>query len=292
MLYSEGKFMRRYLFILMLVWAIVLLVAGCTRREQSIRKNSLTVKGSDTMVNLLSNLAESFMGEHKHCTVSVTGGGSGTGIAALLNGTTDICSASRSVNDKERELAKSKNITPVEHIVGLDGLAVMVNPKNLLNELSLEQLRKIYTGEYTNWSDVGGPKQEIVLLSRESNSGTYVYFQEHVLSKLDYSPQARLMPSTAAIVQSVSSDAGAIGYGGVAYAVNPSVKILNVKANADSLAVAPTEANVHNGTYPISRPLFLYTNGQPAGAIKEFIDYVVSPQGQAIVKETGYMAIQ
>jgi phosphate transport system substrate-binding protein len=284
--------MWRRFFTLVLITAALLLAAGCTRREPGEQKSSLTVKGSDTMVNLMSNLAESFMREHKNVSVSVTGGGSGTGIAALINGTTDICSSSRSLSDKERDLAKNKRISPVEHVVGLDGLAVMVNPKNPISELSLEQLRRIYTGEYTNWSDVGGPKQEIVLLSRESNSGTYVYFQEHVLNKSDYSPTARLMPSTAAIVQSVSSDAGAIGYGGVAYAENPSVKILNVRPHADSAAVAPTEANVHNGTYPISRPLFLCTNGQPTGAVKAFIEYCVSPQGQAVVKETGYMAIR
>ena len=284
--------MRKRLFVLVLVGTAALAVLGCTRPEQRARKNDITIKGSDTMVNLMSNLAESFMREHKDITVSVTGGGSGTGIAALINGTTDICASSRSLNGKEQDLAKSRNITSVEHVIGLDGLAVMVNPKNPVGELSVEQLRKIYTGEYTNWSDVGGPSQEIVLLSRESNSGTYVYFQEHVLNKADYSPRARLMPSTAAIVQSVSGDAGAIGYGGAAYAENPSVKILKIKAQADSAGVAPTEENVHNGTYPISRPLFLYTNGQTTGAVKEFIDYSLSSQGQAIVRETGYMTVR
>lgn len=286
--------MKKSAVILTLILGMVVLILGasCKRNGQTGPKVSITIKGSDSMVNLMSNLSEMFMKEHQNITVSVTGGGSGTGIAALLNGTTDVCSSSRSLNEKELSLAKSQNIAPVEHIIGLDGLAVMVNPKNPNNELSLEQIRKIYTGEYTNWSDVGGPKQEIILLSRESNSGTYVYFQEHVLNKADYSPKARLMPSTAAIVQSVSTDVGAIGYGGVAYAENPSVKVLNVKTHSDSAAVAPTEANVHSGKYPISRPLFLYTNGQPAGAIREFIEFCLNPQGQAIVKETGYMAVK
>ncbi len=268
---------------------VMLLAVGCSRTQTTAQGGSIMIKGSDTMVNLMSNLAEAFMREHKHINVAVTGGGSGTGIAALINGTTQLCASSRKMNEKEMQQAKAQNVTPVEHTIGLDGLAVMLNPKNPVSELSLEQLRKIYTGEYTNWRDVGGPVQEIVLLSRESNSGTYVYFQEHVLNKQDYSPKARLMPSTAAIVQSVTSDLGAIGYGGVAYAENPRVKIVKVKSNADTPGVMPTMENVLNGSYPISRPLFLYTNGQPAGAIQEFISYAKGAQGQGIVEETGYI---
>ena len=270
----------------------MLVVIGCSRRDPASEKASLIIKGSDTMVNLLSNLAEHYMKDHPNVSVSVTGGGSGTGIAALLNGTTDICASSRTINEKERGLAQTKSIVPVELSIGLDGLAVMVNPKNSISELSLDQIRRIYTGEYTKWTHVGGPSQDIVVLSRESNSGTYVYFQEHVLNKADFSPKARLMPSTAAIVQSLGEDVGAIGYGGVAYAENPSVKILRVKLHADSAGVLPTEATVHSGEYPISRPLFLYTNGQPTGATKAFIDYCLSPAGQAIVVETGYMAVK
>ena len=271
---------------------VLVLGAGCGKKETAMQRTSINIKGSDTMVNLMSNLAEEYMKEHPNVNIAVTGGGSGTGIAALLNGTTEICAASRAMQQKEIDLAKSKGITPVEKIIGLDGLAVMVNPKNPIGELTIEQLRKIYTGEYTNWKDVGGQNQEIVLLSRESNSGTYVYFQEHVLNKADYSPKARLMPSTAAIVQSAGSDAGAIGYGGVAYAENPSVKIVSVKDAPDSVAVQPTEANVVSGSYPISRPLFLYTNGQPSGPLKEFFDFCNGPRGQAIVKDTGYVPLK
>ena len=272
--------------------AALIFVTGCGKKEAAVQRTSINIKGSDTMVNLMSNLAEEYMKEHPNVNIAVTGGGSGTGIAALLNGTTEICAASRAMQQKEIDLAKSKGITPVEKIIGLDGLAVMVNPKNPIGELTIEQLRKIYTGEYTNWKDVGGQNQEIVLLSRESNSGTYVYFQEHVLNKADYSPKARLMPSTAAIVQSAGSDAGAIGYGGVAYAENPSVKIVSVKDAPDSVAVQPTEANVVSGSYPISRPLFLYTNGQPSGPLKEFFDFCNGPRGQAIVKDTGYVPLK
>lgn len=250
----------------------------------------IQVKGSDTMVNLMSNLAEEYMKAHPGVTVAVTGGGSGTGIAALLNNTTDVCASSRTFKEEETKLALSKNITPTPITIGLDGLAVMVHPKNPIAELSLEQLRKIYTGEYTKWSDVGGADKSIVLLSRESNSGTYVYFQEHVLNKADYSRTALLMPSTAAIAKSVSEDETAIGYGGIAYAEKAAVKTVNVKTSADAPAVRPSTETVLNGSYPISRPLFLYTNGTASGDVKAFVDYCLSGSGQKIVTETGYIS--
>jgi phosphate transport system substrate-binding protein len=250
----------------------------------------LQVKGSDTMVNLMSNIAEAYMTAHPGTTVAVTGGGSGTGIAALLNGTTDICAASRSWKKEEIDLAKSKGINPTPTVVGLDGIAVMVNKMNPVSELSIEQLRKIYTGEYTNWKDVGGPDRKLVVLSRESNSGTYVYFQEHVLNKADYAKTALLLSSTAAITKAVTDDASAIGYGGIAYAEHANVKTIMVKNTTDATAVAPSTETVLNGTYPISRPLYLYTNGTPAGDVKTFVDYCMSSAGQKIVTETGYIA--
>jgi phosphate transport system substrate-binding protein len=251
----------------------------------------IQIKGSDTMVNLMSNLAEAYMKAHSEVNIAVTGGGSGTGIAALINGTTNICAASRTWKDEENKQAAAKNIAPTPLTIGLDGLAVMVNKKNPVSELTLEQLKKIYTGEYTRWNEVGGPDQPIILLSRESNSGTYVYFQEHVLEKKDYSAKARLMPSTAAIAKSVTEDQWAIGYGGIAYAEHANVKTVNVKKTADAPAIAPTTATVIDGSYPISRPLFLYTNGTPTGDIKAFLDYCMSDAGQNIVTETGYVTI-
>ena len=292
MFINSHKSMRTLTLLTFLAVGVLLIVSGCSRPQTSAQSGSIMIKGSDTMVNLMSNMAEAFMREHKHINVAVTGGGSGTGIAALINGTTQLCASSRKMNAKEMQQARAQNVLPIEHAIGLDGLAVMVNPSNSVSELSLEQLRKIYTGEYTNWRDVGGPTQEIVLLSRESNSGTYVYFQEHVLNKQDYSPKARLLPSTAAVVQSVSADLGAIGYGGLAYAENPGVKMVKVKTDADTPGVTPTMENVLNGSYPISRPLFLYTNGQPAGATQEFVSYAAGPQGQAIVEQTGYIPLK
>jgi phosphate transport system substrate-binding protein len=252
----------------------------------------LIIKGSDTMVNLMSNLAEAYMKQHADVDIAVTGGGSGTGIAALLNGTTDICASSREMKDQELEQARTRKLDPQATVIGQDGLAVMVNPANPVSELTMEQLKKIYTGEYTRWTEVGGPNQPILVLSRESNSGTYVYFQEHVLEKADFSPKVRLMPSTAAIAQSVTEDRWAIGYGGVAYAEHAVVKVVKVKKTADAPAVAPSEATVHDGTYPISRPLYLYTNGAAAGTAQSFIEYCLSDAGQGIVTETGYIPMK
>lgn len=251
----------------------------------------LQIKGSDTMVNLMSNLAEAYMKAHPDVSIAVTGGGSGTGIAALINGTTDICAASRTMKKEEIEQAETRGVTPVETQVGLDGLAVMVSQKNPVSELSLDQLMNIYTGAYTKWSDVGGPDQPMIVLSRESNSGTYVYFQEHVLQKKDYAKTVRLMPSTAAITNAITQDQWSIGYGGVAYAEHADVKTILVKKTADSPAIVPSEAAVHDGSYPISRPLFLYTNGAARGNVKAFIDFVLSPDGQKIVAETGYITL-
>ena len=272
--------------------SLTLLVAFMCFIPQAVAVDKvIQIKGSDTMVNLMSNLAEAYMNAHPEVDIAVTGGGSGTGIAALINGTTEICASSRNFKKEENDLAAGKSVTPVGITIGLDGIAVMVNLNNPVSELTLEQLKNIYTGVFSKWSDVGGPDHPLIVLSRESNSGTYVYFQEHVLEKKDYSPKVRLMPSTAAITQSVTDDRWSIGYGGIAYAEHAEVKIVNVKKTADSPAIAPSDATVHDGSYPISRPLLLYTNGNPISMVKEFIDYCLSPDGQAIVVETGYIPL-
>lgn len=254
---------------------------------------SLTIKGSDTMVHLASTWAEEFMKKNPKIEVSVTGGGSGTGIAALLNGTTDICAASRKMKEKEYTLAKEKDIEPIEHIVARDGIAVVVNPTNSVDSLTQEQIGKIYTGAISNWNQVGGPDKEIVVLSRESSSGTYVFFQEHVLNKEDYRQDAMLMPATSAVIQTVADDAGAIGYVGLGYALEAGdkVKMLGVQETADSPVVTPSEATVDSGEYSIARPLHLYTTGKPEGNVKTFLEYVMSPDGQKIVSDTGYVPV-
>jgi phosphate transport system substrate-binding protein len=283
--------MRRNLRTSTFIAALALLLAclaGCSRHRSGAAA-SLTVKGSDTMVNLLSNLAEAYTRTHPQAHVSVTGGGSGTGITALIAGTTDICAASRPFEAREQEAAKALHIAPTATVIALDGISVMVHGGNPLTELTLEQLRKIYTGEYTQWPEVGGAPLPILVLSRESNSGTYLYFKEHILNKGDFTPEALLLPSTAAIVKAVRDDAGAIGYGGLAYADNPGVKTLRIKAAPDSAAVAPTVQTIQSRQYPISRPLYLYTNGAATGAAKGFLEYCLSADGRRIVEETGFI---
>jgi len=280
-----------------LLMALFFLTAltGCDSgsNNQGAPANALSVKGSDTMVHLVSSWAEGFMEANPATDISVTGGGSGTGIAALINGTTDICASSRAINDKEKKLAGDKGITPVEIAVARDGIVMAVHPENPLASLTMEQIRLIYTGKITNWKDVGGADKPIILLSRESSSGTFVFFQEHVLNKEDFSPSARLLAGTSALVQAVAADRGAIAYIGLGFAAEArgTVKTLAVKADARSEAVAPTEESVKSGAYPVSRPLFLYTNGQAQGAAKQFIDFCLSPAGQQIVRETGYVPV-
>ena len=267
---------------------------GSTSAGKEAEKQAVTIKGSDTMVHLASSWAENFMKANPHVDLAVTGGGSGTGIAALLNGTTDICTASRRIEEKELKQAAEKKIEPKEFVVARDGIAIVVNPANPLTEITMDQLKKMYIGTYANWKEVGGPDEAIVLLSRESSSGTYVFFQEHVLAKKDYAKTARLMPATSAIIQEASAGKGAIGYVGLGYAAEAKgkIKVLNVKKDAETPAVEPTVETVISGKYPISRPLNFYTRGEPAGAIKAFIDYVMSPEGQKTVQEMGYVPVK
>ncbi|UCC79472.1 MAG: PstS family phosphate ABC transporter substrate-binding protein [Candidatus Zixiibacteriota bacterium] len=268
------------------------MMVGCSKSEKkSETAGQLQIKGSDTMVHLGSSWAEAFMNMHKDIEVSITGGGSGTGIAALLNGTTDICMASREIKDKEMKMAAEKNISPREFVVARDGIAVVVNPENPLKEATVEEIGKIYTGQYTSWKQLGGPDQDIIILSRESSSGTYVFFQEHVLDRKDYTPKARLMPATASIIQTVKDDRWAIGYVGLGYALKAGEEIKILAIDDGSGPVLPNMETVKSGEYSISRPLYLYTNGNPAGSAKEFIDFCMSDQGQNIVEQTGYIKV-
>ncbi|MFI5211534.1 MAG: phosphate ABC transporter substrate-binding protein [Ignavibacteria bacterium] len=279
---------------LLLFVLLAFAAAGCSKKDKqtSDNKKSITIKGSDTMVHLMSTLAEAFMKKDASQKVSVTGGGSGTGIAALINGTTDICASSRDMQQKEKDEAKGKNVNPVEQKVAFDGIAIVVNPENTVKEITMEQLKKIYTGAYKNWKELGGPDQSITVLSRESNSGTYVFFQEHVLNKENYAPTVKLMPATSAIVQSVSSDKWSIGYVGLGYTKEGNVKVIPVKKDADAPGVMPTHETVLDKSYPIARPLYLYFNGDPQGSNKVFLDFVLSPEGQKIVDETGYITLK
>jgi phosphate transport system substrate-binding protein len=248
---------------------------------------NISIKGSDTMVLLGQRWAETYMKKNSGVTIQVTGGGSGVGLAALINGTTDIAESSRPMKDAEKtQLEQKRGMAVVELPVALDGLAVYVHDKNPLTELTLEQLKKIYTGTAKNWKDVGGNDERIILYGRENSSGTYAYFKEHVLENADYYPTTQTLPGTAAVINAVSKDIRGIGYGGIAYLKG--VKALKVKKNASTTGVEPTLENVQKNIYPISRFLFWYLAGQPKGQIKNLTDWVLSKEGQSVVEDVGY----
>ena len=259
--------------------------------------NSIQIKGSDTMVNLGQAWAEAFNKKNPGVNVAVTGGGSGTGIAALISGTADIAECSRTMKEKEIQQAEKNGIKPVEFKVALDGLAVVVNPNNPVSQLTIAQLADIFTGKITNWKNVGGKDLEIVILSREVNSGTHVYFKEHVLRKgnekgpEEFSPAALLMPSSQAIADEVAQNSNAIGYYGMGY-ISPKQKAIAVSKDKEGPSIEPTMDNVKSGKYPISRPLLIYTKGEPEGIVKGFIDFVLSSEGQQIVKKLDFVPIK
>jgi phosphate transport system substrate-binding protein len=260
-------------------------------------KKSIQIKGSDTMVNLGQAWAEAFNKAHPDVNIAVTGGGSGTGISSLLNGTCDIAETSRAMEPKELKQAEAKGIKPLEEKVALDGIAVVVSPKNPVKNLTMDQLRSIFMGDITNWKDVGGKNLEIVILSREVNSGTHLFFKEHVLRRgaakgpEEFSPMALLMPSSQAIADEVTNNENAIGYYGMGYISN-SQKVIAVAKDADSPYVEPSIATVTDNSYPISRPLFMCTNGEPQGVVKDFMDFIYSKEGQEIVKKVDFVPIK
>jgi phosphate transport system substrate-binding protein len=269
----------------------ILLFSTALTVPTAANAGSITIKGSDTMVILGQRWAEQYMAKVPATTIQVTGGGSGTGISALINGTTDICQASRSMSDAEKNNLREKYKTPGEEIpVARDGLSVYVNAANPIKDLNMDQLRLIFTGKITNWKEVGGKDAKIILYSRENSSGTYVFFKEHVLKNADYAQRAQSMPGTAAVVNAVSKEKNGIGYGGAAYAKG--IRVLKIKKDAESPAVEPDLANVQNGSYPLSRPLFFYLRNKAAGEIKGFVDWVLSAEGQDIVTKVGYFPVK
>lgn len=248
---------------------------------------TITLKGSDTMVILGQRWAENYMASHKDAVIQVTGGGSGTGIAALINGSADIAQSSRMMKDKEKQEVKTKRgAAPAEIATAMDGLAIYVHEGNPLTKLAIPKIKEIYQGDILNWKDLGGPDEEIVVYSRENNSGTYAYFKEHVLKSEDFAPAVQTLPGTASIINAVSKDEWSIGYGGIGY--SRGVRILAVATDDSSAYFEPTEAHVESGKYPLARPLFWYTVGEPTGEIKSLVDWVLSPVGQKVVTDVGY----
>lgn len=252
---------------------------------------SITVKGSDTMVLLGQKWAETYMKKSPAVQIQVTGGGSGTGIAALINGTTDIAESSRAMKPTEITSAESKQGAKVKEIpVALDALSIYVNDDNPLTEISLPQARKIYTGQITNWKEVGGKDAPITLYSRENNSGTYVFFKEHVLQNDDYDPSAQTLPGTASVVNAVAHDPNGIGYGGIAYAEG--IKSLKIKKDDNAPAVEGTLENAQSGKYGLARELYFYMFPNKNKAADEFVAWVLSPDGQKVVGDVGYYPLK
>jgi phosphate transport system substrate-binding protein len=286
------------LLIVVLSWLLV----GCSPQQPTsddeVAEAAQTVenKGSDTLVNLALAWAETYMRLYPDMRISVTGGGSGTGIAAMINGTVDVANASRAMKSEEIAAAQDNGVSPVEFTVARDAIAVVIHPSNPVDGLTLQQISDIYTGKTVNWSQVGGEDRPIVLLSRESNSGTYVYFLENVIrlgekeSDLLFSPDTLLMPSSEGISTEVRHNPNAIGYDGLGY-VTPDQKMLAVARDVDAPYVLPSVETVNDLSYPVSRPLYMYTAGEPVGRVKDYLDWVLS-DGQVLVSELGFVPLR
>ncbi|MFZ2488568.1 MAG: phosphate ABC transporter substrate-binding protein [Anaerolineae bacterium] len=292
---------RHHWLLISLLAVLLLLPTACSRPSASASSDgsgqrTIQNKGSDTMVNLALAWAETYRTEKPEVAIAVTGGGSGTGIAALINGTVDIANASREMKENEVEEARANGIEPVEHRVAIDALAVIVNLDNPVNQLTIDQLADIFTGRITNWKEVGGADAPIVLVSRETNSGTHVYFLEQVVRKGDsksediFAPQTLLMPSSVGITSEIQRNPRAIGYDGLGY-VTEHEKMIAVAQDANSPFVLPSVASGSDGSYPIARGLYMYTAGEPAGAIADYLSWIAGPEGQQIVADLGFVPL-
>jgi phosphate transport system substrate-binding protein len=291
---SIKKWLIPLVGILILAIILVLVFAGGSGPSASFK-----IIGSNTVTPLSSVWAEEFMKDNPQVSIAVSGPGSGAGIAALIDGTTDICQASRAMKQSEVDQAEARGVHPYEIQVASDGLSVVVNPSNPVSELTIAQISAIYTNQITNWEEVGGNDASIVVLSRDTNSGTHVFFKEHVVqmlglptqdTTLEYGSSVLFLPSTEQGASEVAGNPNAIFYPGLGY-VTDAVKLLAIKKTASDPGILPSVATVLDGTYPISRPLLFYTNGAPTGAIKDFIDYCLSIEGQSKVIEVGYIPL-
>jgi len=268
------------------IMLILALMASATAFSQA----KITVKGSDTMVILAQRWAELYMKSNPQTTIQVTGGGSGVGITALINGTTDICDASRPMKQTEIEKLKGRyNTLGVEIPCAKDGVTIYLNEANKVQELTLKQLSDIYQGNIKNWKEVGGNDVAITVYGRENSSGTYVYFHDEVV-KGDYAASVQTLPGTAAVVNAVKKDINGIGYGGAAYAVG--VKYAIVKKDANSTGYVPSAETIAKSQYPITRYLYMYLRNRPTGETKKYIDWILGPEGQRVVTEIGYFPVK
>jgi len=264
----------------------VTLMTGAAFMQQT----KITVKGSDTMVILAQRWAEIYMGKNPAVSIQVTGGGSGVGLAALINGTTDIANSSRPIKSTEVEKLKARyNTLGVEIPCAKDGITVFLNESNRVKELSIKQLSDIYQAKITNWKQVGGDDATIKLYGRENSSGTYAFFKDEVV-KGDYAASCQTLPGTAAVVNAVKKDKYGIGYGGAAYATG--VKHCAVKKDDKSAAILPTAETIAKNQYPVTRYLYLYMRNRPTGEVKKYIDWILSAEGQQIITDVGYFPVR
>ncbi len=271
-----------------LIALLGLAACGTSSGDGDSQATSISIKGSDTVLPLSTAHAEEFMKVHPESAITIVGGGSGTGITALMDGSTDICMSSRELKIEEKLKFAEKGIDYREVILGSDALSVIVHPSNKISQLTSEQLEGIFTGAITNWKEVGGDDMKIIAYSRESSSGTYEFFKDHVMDKKNYASSVLNMPATGAIVQSISQTLGAIGYIGLAY-MTGSIKALSVSYDQGTTFVEPSLENALDKTYPISRPLYYFYDVKNEAKVKPFIDFCLSQQGQEIVSKTGYI---
>jgi phosphate transport system substrate-binding protein len=280
---------------------LILIISSCSPRVDKTQTSpsavvSIENKGSDTIVNLALAWAEAYQKIHPNIFISVTGGGSGTGIAALINGTVDIANASRQIKIEEREKSEANGITPVEFVVARDAIAIIVHPENPVNQLTIDQISAIYSGQINNWSEVGGEDRPIVRLSRETNSGTHVYFLENVLRKGEednktlFSMDTLLLPSSEGISAEIRQNPNAIGYDGLGY-VTEDLKTIAVGWESTGSFILPSAKSVNNRQYPIARDLYMYTAGEPEGEVLEYLNWILGPDAQQIVTELGFVPI-
>jgi phosphate transport system substrate-binding protein len=290
-----------FIFLLLLIFS--LLLSSCAGQADASGATPdpdegtyIENKGSDTIVNLALAWAEQYQLEHPEVRISISGGGSGTGIAALINGTVDIANASRQISEEELEAARQNGYKPVEFVVARDAIAIIVNHSNPIDRLTLQQISDIYSGKINNWNELGGEDRPIVRLSRETNSGTHVYFLEEVLrlgqedNQTLFATETLLLPSSEGITAEVRDNPNAIGYDGLGYVI-PEVKVVAVSASEEGEAILPSAETVNTGAYPIARDLFMSTVGEPGGAVKDYLEWILSPEAQEIVEELGFVPI-
>ena len=293
--------MKHSLLIVITIFTLVFSAScGPSSLEEAASDSSATYidnKGSDTIVNLALAWAEKYQSLHPEVSIAVTGGGTGTGVAALINKTTDIANASRQIKEEEVEEAKGNGVAPMEHTIARDAIAVIVNPNNPVSQLTMQQISDIYSGKINNWSKIGGEDRPIVRLSREVNSGTHVYFLETVVrlgnsdNKIFFSTDTLLLPSSEGIIAEVRQNPNAIGYDGLGY-VPHDLKMIAIAPEEGQPYILPSIATVNDKTYPIARDLYMYTNGAPNGALQEYLDWIISPEAQQIVADQGFVPVK